>query len=81
MFLGDLFGLVMAEISFETDEELVRFTKPQFALAEVTNNEIFSGGRLSQLTFADVRTEIERSGLVSVRSATVGEANSQQVER
>jgi CYTH domain-containing protein len=65
MFLGDLFGLVMAEISFETDEELDRFTKPPFALAEVTNNEIFSGGSLSQLTFAEVRKEIEQSGLVS----------------
>jgi CYTH domain-containing protein len=64
MFLGDLFGLVMAEVSFETDEELVRFPKPPFALAEVTNNEIFSGGRLSQLTFAEVRKEIEQSGLV-----------------
>ncbi|MDX6574797.1 MAG: hypothetical protein QOE96_750 [Blastocatellia bacterium] len=77
MFLGDLFGLVMAEVSFETDEELDRFTKPPFALAEVTNNEIFSGGRLSQLTFAEVRKEIERSGLVSVRSPTVREGNSQ----
>ena len=64
MFLGDLFGLVLAEVSFETDEELGRFPKPSFALAEVTNNEIFSGGRLSQLTFADVRNEMERSGLI-----------------
>lgn len=28
MFLGDLFGLVLAETSFETDEELVSFMKP-----------------------------------------------------
>ena len=68
MFLGDLFGLVLAEVSFDTDEELDRFPKPAFALAEVTNNEIFSGGKLSQLTFADVRREIERSGLISVDS-------------
>lgn len=65
MFLGDLFGLVLAEISFDTDEELNSFPKPAFALADVTNNEIFSGGRLSQLTFADVRKEIERSELVN----------------
>jgi CYTH domain-containing protein len=64
MFLGDLFGLVLAEVSFETDEEMDNFAKPPWALAEVTNNEIFSGGRLSQLTFADVRREIERSGLI-----------------
>jgi CYTH domain-containing protein len=65
MFLGDLFGLVLAEVSFETDEELDAFPKPPFALADVTNNEIFSGGRLSELTFRDIRNEIEQSGLVS----------------
>jgi CYTH domain-containing protein len=64
MFLGDLFGLVLAEISFETDEQLDAFAKPPFALADVTNDEIFSGGKLSQLTFADIRNELERSGLI-----------------
>ena len=65
MFLGDLFGLVLAEVSFETDEEMDSFAKPPFALADVTNNEIFSGGKLSQLTFADISKEIEQSGLIS----------------
>src|SRR5258705_4951221 len=36
MFLGDLFGLVLAEVSFETDAEMETFPKPPFALAEVT---------------------------------------------
>src|SRR6266849_1941313 len=58
MFLGDLFGLVLAETSFETDEELDSFPKPPFAIADVTNNEIFSGGKLSELTFEDIRNEI-----------------------
>ena len=60
MFLGDLFGLVLAEVSFETDEDLDSFPKPPFALAEVTNNELFSGGRLSELTFEDIRNEVAR---------------------
>src|SRR6185436_20673515 len=33
MFLGDLFGLVLAEVSFETDEELDSFPMPPFAIA------------------------------------------------
>src|ERR1700682_5788330 len=33
MFLGDLFGLVLAETGFETDEELDSFAKPAFAIA------------------------------------------------
>jgi CYTH domain-containing protein len=68
MFLGDLFGLVLAETNFETDEELDSFPKPPFALADVTNHELFSGGRLSELTFEDIRNEVVRSGLTKTRS-------------
>ena len=69
MFLGDLFGLVLAEVSFETDADLDSFPKPAFAIADVTNNVVFSGGRLSELTFADVKEEIQRTGLVNSQSA------------
>ena len=64
MFLGDLFGLVLAETSFETDEELDSFLIPPFALVEVTNEPLFSGGRLCELTFSDVRAEIAKRGLI-----------------
>src|SRR5690348_12862271 len=64
MFLGDLFGLVLAEVSFETDEELDGFRKPPFALADVTNDAIFSGGGLCELTFAEVRQHIFKEGLI-----------------
>lgn len=58
MFLGDLFGLVLAETDFESDDELDSFLPPAFALADVTNIELFTGGKLSQLTFEDIRKEI-----------------------
>ncbi len=64
MFLGDLFGLVLAEVSFETDEELDNFPTPPFALAEVTNESMFSGGKLSKLTFSEVRAAIAERGLI-----------------
>lgn len=64
MFLGDLFGLVLAETGFETDEELDNFPKPPFALVDVTNEPLFTGGRLCELTFSDVREEIARRGLL-----------------
>ena len=64
MFLGDLFGLVLAEVGFDTDEELEQFAKPAFALADVTNDAVFSGGRLSESTFAEVRQHILDRGLV-----------------
>jgi len=68
MFLGDLFGLVLAEVSFESDEDMASFKTPPFALADVTNNEIFSGGRLSELTFEDIRNEVARNGLAGKKS-------------
>ena len=70
MFLGDLFGLVLAEVNFETDEELDSFAKPAFAVADVTNNELFTGGRLCGLTFEDIRDEIAKSGLVGAVGAS-----------
>jgi len=65
MFLGDLFGLVLAEVSFETDEELDNFPKPPFALADVTNEHLFTGGSLCELTFSEVRRQILDRGLLS----------------
>ena len=69
MFLGDLFGLVLAEVSFETDEELDSFPAPPFAIAEVTNDEVFGGGKLCELTFEDIRNEIFNSGVLRSGSA------------
>ena len=66
MFLGDLFGLVLAETSFETDEDLDNFPTPPFALVDVTNEPLFSGGRLCELTFSDVRAEITKRRLLRV---------------
>jgi CYTH domain-containing protein len=60
-----LFGLVLAEVGFETDEELDSFAKPPFAVAEVTNDPMFSGGQLSELTFSEVREAILKSGLIT----------------
>ena len=69
MFLGDLFGLVLAEVSFETDEELNNFPKPAFAIADVTNHELFTGGKLSQLSFEDIRREIVKDGQLNLTRA------------
>jgi len=59
MFLGDLFGLVLSEVGFETDEELDNFKQPPFAIADVTNVDLFTGGKLCSLTFEDIREAIK----------------------
>src|SRR2546428_8898408 len=55
MFLGDLFGLILAEVSFETDKAMDNFPQPPFAIADVTNNEIFPDVKLAKLNFQKVR--------------------------
>ncbi len=73
MFLGDLFGLVLAEVSFASDEELENYPKPPFALADVTNLEVFTGGKLCELTFSDIREAVKQLGLVHLARTTSGE--------
>jgi CYTH domain-containing protein len=62
MFLGDLFGLVLAEVSFDSDDDLENFKMPRFAIADVTNHELFTGGYLCHATFEDIREEIRKTG-------------------
>jgi CYTH domain-containing protein len=70
MFLGDLFGLVLAEVSFETDEDLNNFPKPPFAIADVTDSELFTGGKLCELSFTDIREAIMQSGLMQAEAGS-----------
>ncbi len=60
MFLGGLFGLVLAEVGFASDEDMANFPLPPFALADVTSNPIFTGGHLSETTFEEIREEVVR---------------------
>ena len=60
VFLGALHGLVLAETEFDTDEELRDFPAPSFAAREVTNDELFTGGRLVGLTVEEIRAELAR---------------------
>lgn len=55
VFLGGLWGLMLAETEFATDEEMRDFAVPSFALADVTNDVQFTGARLVETTFAEIR--------------------------
>jgi len=61
VFLGDLHGLILAETDFELDDEMDVFALPPFAQCDVTENENFTGARLSLSSFDDLRAEIERA--------------------
>ena len=60
VFLGGLWGLILAETEFETDEELDGFSAPPFAVRDVTNEELFTGGSLVNLTAEEIRVELQK---------------------
>ncbi len=57
LFLGELWGLILAQIVFQTAEEIRKLEMPPFAILDVTDNEFFIGKNLVGKTFADVQTE------------------------
>lgn len=60
VFLNPLWGLTLATVYFESETDLSYFNPPDFALAEITQNEFFSGKNLIGKTFADVQKEFEK---------------------
>jgi CYTH domain-containing protein len=62
VFLGALWGLILAETSFETDEEMEGFGVPPFAVRDVTNDEMFTGAELVGRSADEIREELKRRG-------------------
>lgn len=65
VYLGRLWGLNIAKIEFETQEELEKFSTPAFAVFEVTNNPFFRGETLVEKMFSDVKDEVARISLTT----------------
>jgi CYTH domain-containing protein len=59
VYLGDLRGLVLAEIDFDDDAEMDAFPLPSFAHLDVTREELFTGARLVELTAEEIRGELK----------------------
>jgi CYTH domain-containing protein len=60
VFLGALYGLILAETDFDADAEMDDFPKPPFASADVTRDELFTGGRLAYTTADELRAALAR---------------------
>lgn len=57
VFLGNLWGLNLARVCFETPAEMEDFRFP-FTALEVTGNEFFRGENLVEKKFSDVQDEV-----------------------
>lgn len=60
VYLGDLWGLNIANVCFENENDLENFQIPPFAIIEITNSEFFIGKSLVEKTFTDVQDEFEK---------------------
>ncbi len=60
LFLGELWGLMLARVVFENEKDFEKFELPPFVIAEVTDNPFFSGENLVGKHFADIQAEFAR---------------------
>jgi len=63
VFEPPLHGLIMAEVEFPSDETLRAFATPSFAVAEVTADVRFSGGKLATTTRAELLQALASFGI------------------
>ncbi len=61
-YLNPLWGLILAKVLFQTEEEMQAFTPPDFIITEVTQNKNFLGRNLVGKTFAEVQEEFKVQG-------------------
>ncbi len=64
VFLGELRGLVLAEVEFESDEEMMSAPAPAFSVADVSRDERFTGGRLALCSAEELRWMLEEFRLM-----------------
>ncbi|HET9061220.1 MAG TPA: hypothetical protein VFN61_14975 [Acidimicrobiales bacterium] len=63
VFHGDLSGLFMAEVEFQTDEEMAGFSPAPFVIAEVTGDHRFTGGHLVTVNRRELADALPGYGL------------------
>ena len=69
VFTGELSGLMMAEIEFDTAEDEARFQEPSEAAAEVTQDRRFTGGQLANMKRSELLDLLQELGLGPVDSS------------
>jgi CYTH domain-containing protein len=60
VFLGELRGLILAETEFASDDELINFALPAFSVADVSNDETFTGAKLSITSVEELGFALKR---------------------
>lgn len=62
IFEGSLRGLVLADFEFKSSEEMKTFSKPDFCLIEVTQDQMIAGGMLAGKSYGDLELKLKSLG-------------------
>lgn len=62
IFQGDLAGLVLVDVEFNTSEEMAQFAMPEFCLVDITDEKFIAGGMLAGKSYADIEPLLEEHG-------------------
>ena len=60
VFGGELKGLVLADVEFDSPDAKSKFTMPEWCLAEVTQEKFLAGGMLCGKTYKDIEKDLAR---------------------
>jgi CYTH domain-containing protein len=60
VFLGKLWGLILAQINFTDEKKAADLSPPEFALIEVSDNKFFRGENLVEKKFDDIKKEFAK---------------------
>lgn len=58
-YLGALWGLLIAKTSVAPEENIHSIAKPDFAIADISDDPMFSGPRLAELTIEEIRARFQ----------------------
>jgi CYTH domain-containing protein len=64
VFEGTLHGLLVAEVEFDSHGDADAFAAPPFAIAEVTDDDRFTGGRLVTASRAEIESWVSPHGII-----------------
>ncbi len=62
VFLGDLAGLVLVDVEFDSLKAKKHFKMPDFCLSEVTQEDFIAGGMLCGKQYKDIEADLRRFG-------------------
>lgn len=58
VFQGDLAGLVLVDVEFKSNEEKAKFSKPDWCLADVTQEKFAAGGMVCGKKYEDIEKHL-----------------------